>query len=445
HDKEKELGTPLPWDKSQVVESLSDSTIYMAYYILAKYLEPNSRDKANIKPEQLKKEFFDFVLLGKGDIEEVSKITGIDKELLLKMKEEFDYWYPVDARHSGKDLIQNHLTFFIFHHVAIFDKEKWPRGIAVNGHVLLNGEKMSKSKGNIITTEWALNNWGAEITRFLVALAGDSTLDDGNLDLRITNRLIEELPKLIDLIPEIYNKKAEKENETIKKAFIAYFINKLKDLEKEADNLNFRTVITELYFNLLKELIYFSDYLGEDKKLLIEEWLKFFSIFNPHIAEEIWQKLSKKTLISEEEFKFNNVKIDDKFSKSLEYINNLIEKIREIKQLLEKKGNKINKVEIYLPTKENYELAKEIRELIKESKNLKELIQRIKKEKPELMREMKKIQFLFKNSQFLELLEVEEEIIKGFKDYIKERTGLEVEIKENNKDSLPGNLRFNLV
>jgi len=37
-----------------------------------------------------------------------------------EMKENFNYWYPVDFRISGKDLIQNHLTFYIFNHVAIF-------------------------------------------------------------------------------------------------------------------------------------------------------------------------------------------------------------------------------------------------------------------------------------------------------------------------------------
>ena len=45
---------------------------------------------------------------------------------------------------SGKDLIQNHLTFAIYNHTAIWgDESKWPRGFRTNGHLLLNGEKMS--------------------------------------------------------------------------------------------------------------------------------------------------------------------------------------------------------------------------------------------------------------------------------------------------------------
>jgi len=65
------------------------------------------------------------------------------------MRAEFEYWYPLDLRVSGKDLIQNHLTYFIYNHVAIWPHpspsgagSKWPRGIRCNGHLLLNSEKV---------------------------------------------------------------------------------------------------------------------------------------------------------------------------------------------------------------------------------------------------------------------------------------------------------------
>ncbi len=46
--------------------------------------------------------------------------TSIPRETLEKLKREFNYWYPVDLRVSGKDLIQNHLTFFLYTHCAMF-------------------------------------------------------------------------------------------------------------------------------------------------------------------------------------------------------------------------------------------------------------------------------------------------------------------------------------
>ena len=69
-----------------------------------------------------------------------------------KLRREFSYWYPVDLRVSGKDLIQNHLTYFLYNHQAIWPQPgrqgageepcRWPEAIRANGHLLLNSEKV---------------------------------------------------------------------------------------------------------------------------------------------------------------------------------------------------------------------------------------------------------------------------------------------------------------
>lgn len=54
--------------------------------------------------------------------------------------------------HAGKDLIQNHLTFSLYNHTAVWpDQAHNPRALRCNGHLLLNSEKMSKSTGNFKT------------------------------------------------------------------------------------------------------------------------------------------------------------------------------------------------------------------------------------------------------------------------------------------------------
>lgn len=70
--------------------------------------------------------------------------TTITRSILDMMREEFQYWYPVDLRVSGKDLIQNHLTYFLYNHTAIWpdQPELWPKGIRANGHLLLNSAKV---------------------------------------------------------------------------------------------------------------------------------------------------------------------------------------------------------------------------------------------------------------------------------------------------------------
>ena len=139
--RRKGLGTHLPWDKEWLIESLGDSTIYMAYYILAKYVN------AGMKIDQLPPEFFEYIFMNNGDAASVAALTGVAQETVQQIHDDFAYWYPVDLRTSGKDLVANHLLFFLYHHVAIFPERLWPQAIAVNGFVSLEGKKMSKSKG----------------------------------------------------------------------------------------------------------------------------------------------------------------------------------------------------------------------------------------------------------------------------------------------------------
>jgi len=125
--------------------------------------------EGNIAAKDLTEEVFDYVMLEKP----FPKDTNISKETLDKMKKEFTYWYPVDLRVSGKDLIQNHLTFFLYNHCAIFPKKQWPKSIRTNGHLQLNGEKMSKSTGNFKTLRGAIQDYSADGMRFALALSGD--------------------------------------------------------------------------------------------------------------------------------------------------------------------------------------------------------------------------------------------------------------------------------
>lgn len=95
------------------------------------------------RPEQLNDDFWNYVLLD-GFSYDAEKIK-VPKEIAQKCKREFEYWRAPDMRVSGKDLVQNHLTFYIFNHVAIFGENtaKWPKGIRANGHLLLDNEKVN--------------------------------------------------------------------------------------------------------------------------------------------------------------------------------------------------------------------------------------------------------------------------------------------------------------
>ncbi len=149
------LGTPLSWSPGWIVETLSDSTIYMAFYTIK-----HSIDRLGIAAKSMNDEFFDYVFLGEGSAETLERKTGIKTKELELMRKEFLYWYPVNLRNSAKELIPNHLLFFIFQHVAFFPRELWPTGISANGMMTVEGEKMSKSKGNVILIWNALQTYG---------------------------------------------------------------------------------------------------------------------------------------------------------------------------------------------------------------------------------------------------------------------------------------------
>ena len=91
--------------------------------------------------------------------------ASLPKEKADVMKRSFDYFYPMDIRSSGKDLIPNHLTFAIYVHAAIFPEDKWPLSMRTNGHLMVNGQKMSKSKGNSMTMRQCIEKFGADATR----------------------------------------------------------------------------------------------------------------------------------------------------------------------------------------------------------------------------------------------------------------------------------------
>lgn len=79
------------------------------------------------------------------------KDCRIPETTLKQLRDEFEYWYPMDLRVSGKELITNHLVFYLYNHLAFWDPSKCPRAMRANGHIFLDGEKMSKSTGNFLT------------------------------------------------------------------------------------------------------------------------------------------------------------------------------------------------------------------------------------------------------------------------------------------------------
>ncbi len=343
------MGTKLPWNEKWVIESLSDSTIYMAYYTIAHLIEDYPKEKIN-------DEFFDFVFLGKG--------KG-DKKM-QEMRKEFEYWYPFDIRSSGKDLVQNHLSFCLFNHVAIFSEKYWPKGFSVNGWLLVEGDKMSKSKGNFYTIRQMLEKYPADIVRAILMLGGEE-MDDPNFDFNNAEVLKDKISQWHEFATSNFKKNVKDKKTAGDEAFLSYVNKHLKQGTEAMENMLFRTAFGRLFYRMQKTL---RDYLerGKVNPRLINEFIviqtKVLSPFCPHITEEIWEKLGNKKFISLGEWpKIDESKINEKIEEQYRQIEKLSEDIRNIFNLLkEKEGKKPKKVFVYTipPEKKIYEEVKEM-------------------------------------------------------------------------------------
>jgi len=192
------LGTRLPWDPQYLIESLSDSTIYMAFYTVAHILQRGNiygeapPAPGAIPPEAVNAEFWEHIFLDGP----APKDGQIPSDVLATCRREFDFWYPMDLRVSGKDLIQNHLTFCLYTHASIWADfpGRQPRAMRTNGHLLLNHQPMSKSKGNFKTLQEGIAEYSADACRVGLADAGDS-MDDANFDEKVANAAVLRLTK----------------------------------------------------------------------------------------------------------------------------------------------------------------------------------------------------------------------------------------------------------
>ncbi|XP_018328827.1 leucine--tRNA ligase, cytoplasmic [Agrilus planipennis] len=326
------LGSKLPWAEEWLIESLSDSTIYNAYYTVAHLLQGNTfkGDKPNalgIKAEQLTPEVWDYVFFK--NVPYPAK-CGIKKEYLDLMKREFEYWYPVDLRVSGKDLIQNHLTYYIFNHCAIWpnDESKWPKGIRANGHLLLNSSKMSKSEGNFLTLSEATKKFSADGMRLCLADAGDS-IEDANFVESSADAGILRLYTFIEWVKEILETKGTLRtgpaNTFNDKVFHNELFLKIEETDAQYNKLLFKEALRTGFFELQTVRDKYRDLTimeGMHKDLIlqfIEVQALLLSPICPHVSEHIWKLVGKKGSILNATWPAAG-KIDYPLIKSSEYL-----------------------------------------------------------------------------------------------------------------------------
>ncbi len=371
------LGTPLPWDKDWIIESLSDSTLYMAFYTVIAQIR-----KRGIKSSQLKKEFWDYVFLGEGDSDRVSETTGISKEALEKIREEFEYWYPLDNRHSGKDLVPNHLTFMLFNHTAIFPQEKWPKRIVVNGHIMIEGRKMSKSLGNFIPLHKAIDTVGPNTLRLAMMLSAEIGKDSNYTRelVSATRSLLKRIATLFYRYPN-YNEADRTSSDTeaaAEKWLKSKISRRIRETTDAIESYRLRAAALNAFTFIEQDI---SRYLTLGGKMssttlqkILDIWARLMAPFTPGFAEELWHILYPETEASVFEEPWpspDDIGASPKDEAMVAYIESLQ---RDIESILEASKRKPTKIQVIVASKTKEKLLEKVISEVIKGKGSREII-----------------------------------------------------------------------
>ena len=428
------LGTRMPWDDQWLIEPLTDSTIYMSYYAIAKYLR-------DMNPDDLNRAFFDKVLLNKDS----GEIT-VPEEKVKEIQDEFNYWYPLDWRLSAKDLVGNHLSFLMFAHSAIYPEAKWPRGTVVFGMGLLEGNKMSSSKGNVILLKDAIRDYTADVVRlFLMASAEPwQDFDWREKEVLGTKRRLEWFREFAAKVEEVKGSALDLSNieeveltRTIDQWMISQLNEHIKKSTEALEVFQTRQALQESLFLLKKDV---DHYLYRVKHLLdsqdpaivyvlstvLEAWIKLLAPFTPHTSEELWSAYGGEGYVSEAAWpEADESLMSAEIDKAEELVENIIKDIAHIKQMVK---DEIEKVHIYLAPDWKWELYKIADEVGKP--DIGQIMRRaigakIYDDKKEIAMVAKKIGKEITKTRYIGKIN-EEEILTDALDYIKEECGNEV-------------------
>ncbi len=355
------LGTKLPMDENYVIDSLSDSTIYMAYYTICHLIHNDIYGhESKYSPEDFTEQVWDYIFFKKWD-----ESIKISKNELDLMNQSFEYFYPVDVRISGKDLIPNHLCMYIFNHIAIFGEDKSPITINCNGWILVNGEKMAKSKGNFITVDEETEKNSLDAIRLTLAESGDG-IDDANYITKTTEET--NTLKLFTFVEQIEKYNPEDYDNTELDELDVIFQNVFNKIIKETleyyESNRYKMVVSSIfhiYNNVKEKYRIFCKYFGKKQnKKLFESTLKnqlvlLYPII-PHISTYLYENIMKFGSIKEVNIKKELIiNIDDKIISNFEYVENIVSTIREKVTKLKKKNKPVNKITIHCKVLTDFE------------------------------------------------------------------------------------------
>ena len=205
--------------------------------------------------------------------------------------EALKYWSPVDWYNGGMEHTTLHLLYSRFWHKFLYDigvvptKEPYAKRTS-HGMILgENGEKMSKSRGNVVNPDEIVDTYGADTMRLYEMFIGDfeKAAPWSPKSIKGCRRFLERVWALADKVQD---------GDTYSEQHEVLMNRTIKKVGEDADNLKANTAIAAL-MTMLNEFY--------DKGVNRAEYKTFLALLNPfapHITEELWQQLGETGLLS---------------------------------------------------------------------------------------------------------------------------------------------------
>ena len=211
-----------------------------------------------------------------------------DKE--FASKEALDYWMNVDWYNGGMEHTTLHLLYSRFWHKFLYDcgfvstKEPYNKRTSHGMILASNGEKMSKSRGNVINPDDIVENYGADTFRLYEMFIGpfDQTAMWSDESLMGVYRFVGKIYNLFKKVASIAP--SDKDLRAMHKCIL--------EVTERIDQMKFNTAVSSLmtYVNYMAGL-------EQIPAELYENLLKMLSPFTPHLAEEMWARMGKTSFI----------------------------------------------------------------------------------------------------------------------------------------------------
>ncbi|MDA3854810.1 MAG: class I tRNA ligase family protein [Candidatus Woesearchaeota archaeon] len=306
---ENMVGSPSPFDSTKRIEALADSNIYMEFYGIAQLI-----NQGKIKEDNLTDEFFNYVFLNEGIIEEVSQNVGLSTKKLEIVKKHINEIYPINLNVAATEHKDVHFPFSLFTHGAVLPDSFFPEEYLLTSLITMKGEKMSKSKGNVIyldnliediRTNHPIEGFSEEVSFDAIRyfLTNYQSLDRNfdwdpdvfeNSGIGALQKFVTNKNRQIQILKEESTIPKTKKSSSLDKWLLTTKQKAIQNVNESMDKRDFRKSSIEVFTMMEKALRHYQTHAKYRDLNLESDFLKtqieMTYPFTPRVAQELYKR-----------------------------------------------------------------------------------------------------------------------------------------------------------